>query len=253
MLWFHPWAHITHCFRCSFFDTLGTDLVCSFWVVVARAGLCLLASWEYVKASFPLVPCSKYTELVSSTRRRCMLSCESSPVREKRNVHLHVGMLRGLGVLVWLCVTYFCPWSTGAYYWTWHNWPLHAYLSTFASFDHSFLSPPVSLGLLSFCLLCLTLPRWLCSLVFWFFLCLPSTKYSKHSVCGSKLCSLSFPPCFQWRDQWFHRAPNQPSWKAPGHYRPLLPNIQLVFDESLPVQHLPPSPSHSFYARPSVF
>lgn len=47
-----------------------------------------------------------------------------------------------------------------------------------------------------------------------------------------------------------HHAPNQPSWKPPGRYRPLLLNIQLVFNERLLLSStLPPSPSHISYSQ----
>lgn len=168
--WFHSWAHITHCFQSCFFNALGTDLVFSFWVAVSRAGLCLLASWEYGKASFPLAPCSKHCSfpwapcayILCKTKiyTKC---CESYQVGERSRVHHYMGMLRGLGVLVWLCATYFCSGSTGARYCTWHSQPEPhpAHLSKLASFDQLFFFlfislcvplPTVPFSLASLCL-----------------------------------------------------------------------------------------------------
>lgn len=98
------------------------------------AGLCLLVSWEYGQASFPWFLAANTLNLYLSVERAIKL------VREE------------MSISTWACsevlgfCTYLCPWSTGIIdvLGTTNQNPLPVHLSAFASFDHSFLSPPVS-------------------------------------------------------------------------------------------------------------
>lgn len=214
MLLVSSWAHRTYGFQPCFFNTVGNDSFSVFEWLCRAMPSSIMRIWASL---IPLIPCSQDTELLS----KCW---ESNQVSERRNVHLHMSMLWGLG----FC-TYLCPWSTG----TANQNPFPVHLSTFASFDHSFLSPPVSSTHtfpVSFVSLCLNGSVFQCS---GFFLHLSFAYYSKFSFSDSKPSSLSLPYWFQWFGQWCQHVPTQPSWKLSGHCRSLLPNIQLVFNERL--------------------
>lgn len=172
---------------------------------------------------------------------------------ERSRVHHYMGMLRGLGVLVWLCATYFCSGLTGTRYSTWHSQPEPhpAHLSKLASFDQPFfffsisLCVPLPIVPFSLASLCLSGSVRQCSHLFFTFHLL--SVLSIVSVVLNFVLS-PFPLVFNVLAM--HHAPNQPSWKPPGHYRPLLLNIQLVFNERLLLSStLPPSPSHISYSQ----